>query len=94
MMIKNVLTDLPPAIAELPLRTSEKLALHILQQRPDITNDRLAQLLGMRSRGAQNLLRRLRKLGYIGNVGKGRARRIKLMFHTEQHSECEVRAVE
>jgi len=86
MITKTCLTDIPTEIAQLPLRLTEKLAIHFIHRSPDISNDRLAQLLGMRSRGVQDMLRRLRQLGYVANYGKGRARRLKLMFPVERHA--------
>lgn len=86
MITKTCLTDIPTEIAQLPVRLPEKLALHFIGRCPDITNERLAQLLGMRSRGTQDMLRRLRQLGYVANHGKGRARRLGLVFPVERHA--------
>jgi DNA-binding MarR family transcriptional regulator len=94
MITKNNLADIPPNIAQLPLRLSEKVALHFIHRCPDITNDRLAQLLGMRPRGTQDMLRRLRQLGYIVSHGKGRARQLELMFPVERHAKRDVQIVE
>ena len=90
MITKSNKAAIPTSIDQLELKLNEKFALYYIQQSPDISNDQLARLLGMSPRGAQSMLRRLRRSGYIANVGKGRARRIALMFHTEQHTECEV----
>lgn len=86
MITPNNLVNLPPSIARLQLRLPDKIALHFIQLSPDVSNQRLAQLLGMRPRGAQDMLRRLRRLGYVTSHGKGRARQMSVLFCVEQHA--------
>ncbi len=85
MILKSSLPNFPAAIAQLPLRLHEKLALVFIHQAPDVSNERLAQVLGMQPRGAQDMLRRLREHGFIYGQRKGRARSMWLTFHVEQH---------
>lgn len=84
--MKNKLGYCPSCNSQLALRLTEKVALHLIHRCPDITNNRLAQLLGMRPPGAQDMLRRLRQLGFITSHGKGPARRLELMFRVERHA--------
>lgn len=80
---------IPAAIRGLPgLTLAERTALARLDKWPGSSNSALAKLLGISKRGAENLLRRLRRQGLIHQIGKGRARRHKLTFHVEQHTLC------
>jgi hypothetical protein len=79
---------IPAAIAAVPLSISEKVVLAHIDKFPGCSNARLAELIGSSCRGAENLLRRLRRQGYIEQSGKGRARRHRLMFRVEHHILC------
>lgn len=85
MNSRTSLAEISPTVDMLPLRRSEKLALHFVHGSPGITNYQLARLLKMQPRGAQDLLRRLRQRGYIVSHGNGRARKMDLAFRVEQH---------
>src|SRR5208283_2022304 len=78
---------IPAAIATLPLTIGEKLVLTRIAANPDCTNDKLAKLLGITERGIKKILQRLRSGGHIDQSGKGRARRLYLMFPVEQGTE-------
>lgn len=77
--------SIPPEIERLSLSVSDKIALTHIANHPTCTNAGIACLLGLTQRGAENLVRRLRERCYIAQTGKGRARRIKLLFRVEHH---------
>lgn len=77
---------IPAAIAALPLAIGGKVVLAHIAKFPGCSNARLAKLIGGTCRGVENLLRRLRRQGYIEQTGKGRARRHRLLFPVEHHT--------
>jgi hypothetical protein len=79
---------IPATIAGLPLTIAEKVVLAQIDKFPGCSNARLAKLIGGTCRGVENLLRRLRRQGYIQETGKGRARQHRLLFHVEHHTKC------
>lgn len=79
---------IPAAIGALPLAIGEKVVLAHIAKSPGCSNARLAKLIGGTCRGVENLLRRLRRQGYIEQTGKGRARRHRLLFPVEHHTLC------
>ena len=79
---------IPPEIAVLRLTLNEKAALAHITKNPTCTNKALAEIVGMSERGAEAMLHRLRKLGHIRSVGKGRARRIEVLLHVEHTAKC------
>ncbi len=79
---------IPAAIGALPLAIGEKVVLAHIVKFPGCSNARLAKLIGGTCRGVENLLRRLRRRGYIEQTGKGRARRHRLLFPVEHHTLC------
>lgn len=80
--------NIPAEIVSLPLTLAEKAVLAQIHKFPGCTNNRLAKLIGGTCRGVENLLRRLRRQGFIAQSGKGRARRHRLLFPVEQHTLC------
>ena len=82
---------IPAAIAAVPgLTLQERAALTYVHQHPRCRNSTLARHLGMMERGVEALLHRMRQLGHIWSVGRGRARRIELSFPVELRTECGV----
>jgi DNA-binding CsgD family transcriptional regulator len=86
---------IPAAIAAVPgLSLHERTALAYIHLHPRCRNGTLARHLGMKERGVEALLRRMRQLGHIRSVGKGPARRIELLFFVELAPECGVQQKE
>lgn len=79
---------IPAPIASLPLALGEKVVLAHIAKLPGCSNARLAELIGGTCRGVENLLRRLRRQGYIEQTGNGRAGRHRLLFPVEHHTLC------
>lgn len=86
---QETVITIPAAIAAVPgLTLAEKVMLAHIAKTPACSNARLASILGVRVRGVESMLRRLREQGFIKQVGRGRARAHRLTFHVEHHIEC------
>src|SRR6266581_8604176 len=86
----NELTiSIPASIAALPdLNLIERTILARIEEWPACHNADLATLTGLSLRGVESTLARLRERDLIQVTGKGRARRLFLQFHVEQHTRC------
>lgn len=86
---EDITITIPAAIAALPdLDLIEKTLLARIDESPACHNADLAVLTGLSKRGIQSTLGRLRERDLIQVIGKGRARRLFLRFHVEQHMGC------
>src|SRR2546425_1171601 len=74
------------ALADLNL--IERTILTRIEECPACHNADLAKLTGLSLRGVESTLARLRERDLIQVTGKGRARRLFLRFHVEQHTRC------
>lgn len=90
MKTTSLTIEIPAEIVALPdLSLAERVALAHIHEWPGSSNARLARVLGVSVRGAEQMLRRLRECGLIEQVGKGRARVHRLTFPVEHHTKCE-----
>jgi hypothetical protein len=82
-------TAIPAAIANLPSASLlEKIVLAEIDACPTHTNAWLALQTGMSGRGIEAMLLRFREKGWLGVQGKGRARRLMILFPVEHNKKC------
>jgi hypothetical protein len=82
------LTIPAPIMAVPNLNLTERVILTHVNMWPDCTNNDLATLTGLSTRGIESVLARLREQGLVVINGKGRTRRLTLTFNVECHSDC------
>jgi hypothetical protein len=80
---------IPPAIANLPRTTLiEQIVLTEIAACSTRTNRSFARQVGMSARGIEAMLLRFREKGWLGVDGKGRARRLMILFPVEHNKKC------